>query len=1518
MKKRVLIIGLSLLGILAAATATIYYLAQSERGHQLVIDKSLSAMEKALDADIEIGRATGNLLGRLVWDKVRLVRDDLEVEVERISFKVDYLALRDSHLRLTGFKATNPKVVLKQTRTGEGTGADPKDGVLESDLLDDKKGEKEEGPETLPPTKDRAAPEPRETEETEWRVSLDGASLTGGSLIGLDKTLGLSFFGSLKEVSGQFDFGLGKGFRVKGGLSALTALDNKPVRVDITGGFEGHLIKASGLKINFGPGGRSSINLKGHFDPLELTGQAKYQARFKPIDLSNLLSGILPFKTDLDLMEGEFDLKGQVGYLDNLIKLTLKGDWGRTDLELRADLDPREMKLESSGRVSDLDPSWLAKITGIQLPVGKTGFKFDLAGTIPDGLSLKMAFDETALQGYGRAEKGAIQAEWKSGILETKISLSGVSGFKAGIEKLELDGSLDSGTTRVKVAFTKATGYKAQADSGRFDLIWENNTLNVSDLELTRDQGNLTGSLSAVIEQGRIASGRADLNLAGLNPPAGLLDLLGLYLPLIDLSSVRLTGPLKARWPGKEMEFNFPGMRLDSRWGKIEGPGMIRLTDQGGLKEYALDLDVTKFAVPGWLWPFLPMEIKRSVLNGRLKVKGDSGKAIFEADLGGTRIGGEEIAEFRMAGKYDSKGAILDRLALSFLGNSITAQGPLWPTTDLRTEINGSQPERVVEYLRGIGFDPGPLPLSIGEYGFKGVISGKPLEPGIKGVLKITDLAWEQYRVKSMDLDLDLERIDLTALEIPKGKVRADIRQIALADRPKLDLNVTAASTAAGVKGDIKAALAGLRAESGWVLALNPDKGLGLTLDELRITLPKGRGSETWRSVRPLELSLLQGAFGKAELHLAGPAGQSVDLALSHQAGLVSGQGELKKLDLASWAKALGLDKVDHGRLSAALELSGSWDNPSAKLEGRVEDLAFLGKTTGDIDWTINLENSRLTAGLEGRDQSRDFLFASAEINLLPGFKPDLRSLKAEIDINGLDLAPWAAALQDDRLKEGRLYTRLNLTGPPEDIRAELKSRVEGLVLLDQRVGDLFFMADLKNRQLTAQAEIRDKALSLLKASGSMAISGGDSTGSYRPDLNSIRADINIKDLDLSRFGPAIRKIEGLSGKMNAELNLAPKPKGWIKVEGLEFRVAATGQALENGRLKLGLDRTRVSVEECFAETGGGTLTGEGWLDLSKNIPFNLKADLSKAVLLLGPIGRSTIKARVAITQDLTSPLISGQIKLDDLHFRAPKSSLEESNEIILVDEEINGRKTPAPPERLQMDLELDLGEKTPIRGEGLKAKIGGRLKIHKQPGQTFRVIGEVDFKEGLYARFGRRFIIQRGEILFNGQEEPDPAINIAATTRVNSVDIDLGIGGTVKKPDYILSSRPVMDREEILAYLIFGQSASGSSQAENGKIEARTVGILGGPATELVKGIVSEKLAPDSMTVSASSKGGVALEAGKQLLPNLFFSYVAYSEPTKPNEFKIEYRFSPNVALESNLGDPETIGVDINFKYDF
>ena len=92
----------------------------------------------------------------------------------------------------------------------------------------------------------------------------------------------------------------------------------------------------------------------------------------------------------------------------------------------------------------------------------------------------------------------------------------------------------------------------------------------------------------------------------------------------------------------------------------------------------------------------------------------------------------------------------------------------------------------------------------------------------------------------------------------------------------------------------------------------------------------------------------------------------------------------------------------------------------------------------------------------------------------------------------------------------------------------------------------------------------------------------------------------------------------------------------------------------------------------------------------------------------------------------------------------------------------------------------------------------------------------------------------------------------------------------------------------------------------------------MGGPATELVKGIVSDRLAPDSVAVSASTEGGVAVEAGKQLLPNLFFSYVAYSEPTKPNEFKVEYRIAPNVAVESTVGDPETMGVDINFKYDF
>ena len=225
------------------------------------------------------------------------------------------------------------------------------------------------------------------------------------------------------------------------------------------------------------------------------------------------------------------------------------------------------------------------------------------------------------------------------------------------------------------------------------------------------------------------------------------------------------------------------------------------------------------------------------------------------------------------------------------------------------------------------------------------------------------------------------------------------------------------------------------------------------------------------------------------------------------------------------------------------------------------------------------------------------------------------------LDIQGLDLAAWAAALKEDWLQAGRLFTRLELSGPPRDLRAQLKGRVEGLVVLDQGIGDLILEAVLKDRSITGQAEVRDQTLSLLKASGGIDLNRTTPDGAaYRPEWSSLKADVKVSDLDLARFGPAIKQVEGLAGRMNAEFILGPESKGWVRVEGLEFLVATTGQVVEKGNIRLGLKGSRVEIEECTAETGGGRLTGQGWLELTETIPFALSAELDKAEVLLGPV----------------------------------------------------------------------------------------------------------------------------------------------------------------------------------------------------------------------------------------------------------------------------------------------------------
>ncbi|MBW1712717.1 MAG: translocation/assembly module TamB domain-containing protein [Deltaproteobacteria bacterium] len=925
---------------------------------------------------------------------------------------------------------------------------------------------------------------------------------------------------------------------------------------------------------------------------------------------------------------------------------------------------------------------------------------------------------------------------------------------------------------------------------------------------MARGPGRLTGWSQTVVKQGRPASGRAEVVLDKLSPPPGLIwDLLGIKIALIDLSSVKLTGPFKAIWPGPNLTISCPGFRLDSRWGLIKGLGRLEMTPAGRVKEYSLELDVTQFQVPDWLWPLLSQELKEAVVHGHFTVEGKDKSGRFEADLGGSAFRGEEIKNLKLSGRFSPQAIDLERLDLAFLGAELSLKGRVWPQTALKTSLQGQNLSQIREFLALTGTD-----LKARHYQFEGTVTGSLSQPRILGHLQAKKAAHNQTRAQEVDLKLNLTLPSPVGRALPQGQVEGRITGLTWAKDQSLDLKGDFVLGQARCQGRIEILSPRGQVKTGLEMTQAGPGSFKLVLAGLELALARGQETETWRAARPAEIKLNSRGLTGLKLALSGPGQQAVSLALTLEQGQISGQGQLQDLNLVPWLAFFDRPEISAGRFSASLKVSGPASRPRASLSGHLE----------------------------------------------------------------------------------------------------------GLVVLDQKLDDLSLRADLAQGRLTGQGKLTALNLPVGDVSGQMGLTFSAAPWGFEPDLKSLKAKLKIDDLPLAVFNPALKDLEGLQGRLRAELDLTPTPRGWLKIDDLAFRVAATGQRIQKGQIHLGLDQERLTIDQLTASLGGGQLSASGWMGLGQDRPLNFEVNLNPTLVSLGALGQSRFSGFVKIGQTLAAPSAVGKIHVENLHFSLPKSAPEESEEIVMVDQDQSQTAPPALPDRLRLDLEINLGQALKIQGEGLKAELSGLLKAVKEASGPVQVTGKMKVKKGTFARFGRRFTLEGGDITFSGRTPPDPTLNIKARNRVKQVDVNLNIAGTAAKPELLLSSQPPMSRQDILAYLLFGQPAADLNQSQSGQVESQALGVLGGPATEIVKGIAGEKLAPDSVSVSASPEGGLSVETGKQILPDLYISYEAFTESSKPNEFHIEYRLSPNISVESSLGDAKTSGVDVFFRYDF
>jgi autotransporter translocation and assembly factor TamB len=525
---------------------------------------------------------------------------------------------------------------------------------------------------------------------------------------------------------------------------------------------------------------------------------------------------------------------------------------------------------------------------------------------------------------------------------------------------------------------------------------------------------------------------------------------------------------------------------------------------------------------------------------------------------------------------------------------------------------------------------------------------------------------------------------------------------------------------------------------------------------------------------------------------------------------------------------------------------------------------------------------------------------------LFPAEWRDLRGqLQAHLEIDGPLVAPALRgefALDSPRrgdLGADRIDLRFGSAGPDQPLRVTASLDVGARTML--RVD-----ATLANRTHLASPRqlLRD------------------------PDAH---ATITADDLDL-RWLSSLAGTESLQieGRANGPLELrggTPEPQATGELTLSQVHVAGAPLPGPIGPIsgRLRFDGSRVRVGPIELTSGDGAATLEGDIELSEPPQVDMQLQLEHVELDQPGVLAGAVEGRLRVSGPLESLRARGSASLHDAEIHMPDSGDPVMKEIRV--RELSQADGPAsifeasgerdPLERLQIELDFELGEDVWLRAHGANLRLAGVLKVRKPSGQPPALFGSVEVEEGRYDLNGRVLNIERGSAHFVGDPAPDPQIEVTALHRVRDVIITVRIYGRASDLRVELQSDPPMSEQNMLSYLYFNRPMEDldeeRQQAVGISASVMAAGMILGPmGTQLGEAVGLSRI---GVTMDDDQP---AIELERQIGNRLRVLYNHSFGDRGGERIVVEYRLFRRLFISGETRTSGESGVDLLWSHDY
>lgn len=738
-----------------------------------------------------------------------------------------------------------------------------------------------------------------------------------------------------------------------------------------------------------------------------------------------------------------------------------------------------------------------------------------------------------------------------------------------------------------------------------------------------------------------------------------------------------------------------------------------------------------------------------------------------------------------------------------------------------------------------------------------------------------------------------------------------------------------------------------------------------------------------------LILASIRGTFDslklQTNLHLAQTTypGYTLDsLSLDAQAYIVgkdtTAQANMQAFNLRSIAINLDTIVVDAKGSIDSIYVDGRLNNPelSTSLKAGIVPGEVLSITLADLmldyknqHWALQSPPANIKIAADSYTVNH-FVFATGSADSAQSIKANgtiHRNGKEDfaLEVSKINLANLAELTGQDLNASGLFNVKMTLSGDAGNPKMEGQFAIDEAVMNNYKFTQFDGTFDLIDNQLKVNALVVPQDSGRVEISGAMPM---------KLQMDSLNVKFNTSDplealVKIEQFPLAILQTlnitESVAGYAEGEIKIggtieAPKPDGYFRLMQAAVQIPEYGVDYQSIALNINFTPEKVVFDTFDIKSKDGSMKATGEVNFNSdfykgnisdskiNITFNkfnpvnhkqFNMQLSGDASLQGKTGDVVFESNLTIPRsefnlpailslfgkfnepEMPTPLLVREMKEHD--HTGDTLKLKETAQT-----KADASHGPGYFDRLRGKAKVKIPRNTWIKSEDMRIELSGDLELIKN-NEFFEVFGTVDVVRGQYDLMGKTFIIDKGNITFQGGEELMPRLDIIATYTFRNAQreeqkLTANITGEAEEPhiEFTLSGNAINEGDAI-SYLLFGKSLDELSLTQQDNMQSN--GSLAGKAAasilsaQLTK-FLGNKLNVDYIEINGSGNfDNASMEVGKYLTNNLFISYEqrigqSNEEDLTNYEVKLEYEVFRFLFLQLNNSNRDS-GFDVIFK---